>query len=76
MLSFYDLLSNSTSISLQVGLWLVEMDLNQYVNNFKSHDVDGHALLTADGNKLKVCYILTASDVEVSADIYVGNNIP
>ncbi|XP_066911682.1 putative leucine-rich repeat-containing protein DDB_G0290503 isoform X2 [Clytia hemisphaerica] len=37
----------------QVGLWLVEMNLAQYVNNFKSHNVDGQALLRADGNRLK-----------------------
>lgn len=37
----------------QVGLWLVEMNMSQYVNSFKSHNVDGHALLRADGNRLK-----------------------
>ena len=30
------------------------MNLAQYVNSFKSHNVDGQALLRADGNRLKV----------------------
>ena len=48
----------SQLIVLQVGLWLVEINLSQYVDSFKSHNVDGQALLRVDGNRLKVSFFI------------------
>jgi len=46
----------------QVGLWLAERNLTQYVNNFKSNNVDGQTLLRADGNKLKEYGVTNAEE--------------
>ena len=43
------------SLCLQVGLWLVGLQLEEYTSEFSKEGIDGKRLLAIDNSKLKVC---------------------
>ena len=41
-------------VNLQVYMWLISNDLEEYAEEFSTRNIDGKQLLNLDGSKLKV----------------------